>query len=196
MAELDDYSKGDRLSAKRLNAHQHETNRLTSAIEAGIKWTRDVEGQPVLVKGTLGVIVLLGPAGQADHPDERYWVQEAFIKAADDDAQPLDLLQSEALKAPSGADVPVIHTVSNLVEQPEHSHTLKPGTPVLFWEEEDLPREVSADEPIPVPNMRKVMQVGGSLPRIQYKEMVVKAVTDNQVGADFVRAHGTIENPF
>lgn len=82
----------------------------------------------VPVRHRLGTIVSLGPGGEEDYDDERYWVQRAFIGNTANDPNERVNVTDYATDDPGFG----IRTVTNLSELADRTHNLSVGTSVLM----------------------------------------------------------------
>lgn len=170
-------------------SHLNEMWDLGAQIAAmpGFNFYREGTDQPLVVGPfRQGRVVAAGPAGEADWPDERYWIEDVFIEHISTDTERSRVsLQAVGAEVEGDYTAPGIKTVTNWPEILEHTHTLAVNTPVLYVELQDAMYVSGSGGPTGQPNRRFAMCVL-ALPQGQYQGTVLQNVVDGHWGADFV----------
>lgn len=151
---LTNWTARQKLSAAHLNEAWNLLRTIAGVVGYDLNQVGEDARENFLPSVKFGEVVDEGPNGEADGTDERYWVVEMGIQAGDNQDStivPIDLQPQTFTNPVDGSDVtiPVIYTVTNVLEVYTHTHTLTVGTPVLFFE--------LFDRADPTPNIRRVM---------------------------------------
>jgi len=195
---LQDWSKGESITAAKLNEQVRAINQgvvsggpdtLIQNLKVGgtnVSSAKKVSGVNAAI---IGKIAIAGPDAEADYTDYRYWVQlteNNTIAANQLITDELNLLNVPA-DLPDGER---IVTAYNLSDYAEASHSLTEDTAVMLMRLcIDMPQEAGLTRQW---RWFIVGGTGGGLPVPQYQYMTMQAVSQNQLGADWTRAHDLI----
>jgi hypothetical protein len=185
---LDDWKDRQPLSAAHLQQPVDLLRKLAALPGFGLFFEGGDPGD-LLFELRMGKIVAAGPNGEADYPDERYWVREQYIQGGATTAAPV-VLADENPWDPGNSDdqllvpvehwdeeVPAILTVTNLPELTDHTHALPAGLPVVYF--------AAYDRGDP-PRTRLVMFMGGAEEGPEFYGQVKMAVANLTWGASLL----------
>jgi len=195
-AKITRWKSREKVSASHLNEVWDLEIRRASMIDDLVsRGVSPDEGISAPVRIMIGKVVTAGPGSEADYADERHWIIEVIINndGTITEWEQIETSDADPWTAPDGVtDVPVIHTVTNLSDLQDHTHTLVEGQYVLIFVLIDQTPVDGDGNVIGSPLFRYVTPGGGSETKGEFIGMDHTMISQNQDGWAFASLHSEI----